>query len=379
MSRLRVLHVIGALNYGGIERWLLRVLGQLDRARFQCDIMTLSAAPGPLDGEARALGVRLLPCPGYRQPWRFAPRFLQIVREHGPYDLIHTHLKEYSGLVLALARWAGIPVRIAHSHNDLGARQAAASPPVRLYRQGLKALVARHATVRLGVSPEAGASLFGAHGPPWRYLPCGIELAPFCSPPPRQVARARLGLPPDALVVGHVGRMVAQKNHQLLLASFAALSARRPDSRLLLVGNGPLRPALEAQIAALGLDGRVVMAGERADVPALLAAMDVFALPSLYEGLPVAAVEAQASGLPCVLAPTITAAAAVVPALVHVVAPAAPAEAWAEALLAAATTRERPTPAEALELIRRSPLNLERGIAELVAIYTEEAARARRA
>lgn len=379
MSALRVLHVIGALNYGGIERWLLHALKRLDQARFQCDIMTLSAEPGPLDGEARALGVRLLPCPDYRQPWRFAPRFLQIVRQHGPYDLIHTHLKEYSGLVLALAQRAGIPVRIAHSHNDLRARQAAASPLVRLYRQGLRALVARHASVRLGVSAEAGASLFGATGASWRYLPCGIELAPFCNPPPRPMARACLGLPPNALVVGHVGRMVAQKNHQLLLASFAALSTHHPDSRLLLVGDGPLRPALEAQIAALGLDGRVLMTGSRADVPALLAAMDVFALPSLYEGFPVAAVEAQAIGLPCVLAPTITPAVAVVPALVHFVAPAAPAEAWAQALLAAATMRERPTPPEALELIRRSPLNLDRGVAELAAIYTQEAARARHA
>ena len=116
---LRVLHVLGALNPGGVESWMLQVLRNFDRERFQLDFLVHSEKPAAYDDDVRALGARILPCPGPRRPWSYGPRFKRILREFGPYDVVHSHVHDFSGYILRLARQAGIPVRIAHSHCDL--------------------------------------------------------------------------------------------------------------------------------------------------------------------------------------------------------------------------------------------------------------------
>ena len=117
----------------------------------------------------------------------------------------------------------------------------------------------------------------------------------------REDVRRRLKLPEEALVLGHVGRFMPQKNHEFLLDVFSAAAKKEANARLLLIGDGDLRAKIEAKAQQLGLSDRVIFTGVRADVPDLLQAMDLFVLPSLYEGLPVTLVEAQASGLPCVI------------------------------------------------------------------------------
>jgi glycosyltransferase involved in cell wall biosynthesis len=233
--------------------------------------------------------------------------------------------------------------------------------------------------VRLAVSEQAAVTLFGQAGRPWHTMPCGVDLAAFVGLPPRAEVRATLGLPANAFVIGHVGRMVEEKNHRLLIEITAALVARQPQSHLLLIGDGPLRPVIAAQVARLGLAGHVTFLGARPDVPALLAALDVFVLPSRHEGFPVAAVEAQAAGLPCVLSNAIPPDVAVVAPLVRHVALASPADEWADAVLAAGGAQNRLDQAGALELLRRSPLSLAHNLAALTALYEAEAHHARRA
>jgi glycosyltransferase involved in cell wall biosynthesis len=306
---VRVLHVVGRMNAGGVETWLLRVLRRIDRRQLDMDFLVHDERPGLYDDEIRRLGSAVICCPCPRRPWRFARSFGRVLHEHGPYDAIHSHVHQYSGFVLKLARSAGIARRIAHSHND----RAAAGSGMGLWRRAYVAIsrhwLRRHATAHLACSRSAGVSLFG---PLWptdcraRVVHCGIDLAEFATPADGAAVRKELGLAPDAFVLGHVGRFFPQKNHRFLLDIAAEAARREPRVRLLLSGEGPLRAEIDAQAAALGLGDRVTTLGVRRDVPRLLAAVDVFVFPSLWEGLPLAVLEAQAAGLPCVVSDRVT-------------------------------------------------------------------------
>jgi glycosyltransferase involved in cell wall biosynthesis len=370
---IRILHVVGAMNRAGIETWLMQVLRNLDRPGFAMDFLVHTTAACAYDPEIRSLGSRLLPCPHPGRPWSYGRRFRRLLREHGPYHVVHSHVHAFSGYVLRLARQAGVPVRIAHSHSTEPLGDG-------LLRHGYLALMPhwldRHATVGISASVQARTALFGpaaALDPRQHLLPGGIDLKPFRAPLDAVAVRRELHLPKDALVLGHVGRFVKCKNHGFLMEVAAEVARCHPDTYLLLVGDGPLRRAVEEQASWLGLRERVVCAGARADVPRLLRAMDLFLFPSHYEGLGLAAVEAQAAGLPCLLTDVIPGEATVVPRLVRRLALAEPASAWAEAALAA---RAEPWPNrrdEALAAVAESPFNIQTSVRELQEIYRRAA------
>lgn len=367
---VRILHVVGALNRGGVETWLMHVLRHIDRDRFRFDFLTHTEQPAAYDDEARALGARLIPCLRPARPLAYGRNFKRILREHGPYDVLHSHVHHFSGYTLRLAAQAGVPLRIAHSHSDTAAHESQARPARRAYLALMERWVRQHATAGLAASGQAAAALYGPdwqRDPRYRLLYCGIDPAPFHAPADRAACRAEFGLAADALVIGHVGSFKPVKNHAFLVEIAAEVVRREPRARFLLVGDGPLRPDIERRVQAAGLSDYVVFAGLRGDVPRLLrGALDVFLLPSLYEGLPVAGLEAQAAGLPLVLSDTITAEADVIPELVRHLALAAPAPAWAGALLAA---RPAVTAADALAQIENSRFTIAHSVRELEELY----------
>lgn len=370
---VQVLHVVGGMNYGGVETWLMHILRQIDREQFQMDFLVHTTEPCAYDAEIRALGARILPCPMPNRPWRYARDFARIVREYGPYDVVHSHVHHYSGLVLWLARRLGVPIRIAHSHNDTSREPQHASRPRRLYLQFMEAQIARHATAGLAVSDQAAAALFSeqwASDPRYRVLSLGLDFTRFGEPVDRAALRRELGIPAEALVLGHVGRFAEQKNHALLVQVAAETLRREPRTHLLLVGTGPLRPLIEQQVAQAGLAGHVTFAGVRDDVPRLMrGAMDVFVLPSLFEGLGLVLVEAQAAGLPCVISDVIPVEADVAEPLVRRLALTQPAATWAAAVLAAHRTPLGITPAEARRRVEASSFNIVQGVEALKHVY----------
>lgn len=371
MKAIRVLHVLGAMNRGGVETWLMHALRHLDRERVQMDFLVTTNQPAAYDAELLALGARILRCPSPHNPLLFGRRFLAAVKQFGPFEAIHSHVHHASGYILWLAQRASVPLRLAHSHSDTARLDTSAGLARRCYLQVMKKSIRSHATHFVGASDAAGRALFGedwSADPRSRVLHCGIDLAPFRRRPAKALVRAAWSIAPDDFVIGHVGRFDTQKNHVLLLHIAAEVARRHPRTRLLLVGDGPLRSMLADQIRDLGIGNQVILTGVREDVADLLSAMDMFVFPSLHEGLGLALVEAQAAGLPCVVSDVIPREADVVPALIRRVPLAAGVGHWVDCVL---TARSRPVPdaADALATVENSSFNILRRIDSLYALY----------
>lgn len=318
---MRILHVLGKLDRGGVETWLVQVLRHIDREKYQMDFLVHTTEAGDYDEEVRSLGARIIPCLGYTNLARYARNFLRILRQHGPYDVVHSHVHHFSGYVLMLAKMSGVPVRIAHSHSDTRLAESSAGGLRKAYRFSMRSLIGTCASDALAVSTEAGNDLFS--GPwrtssEWKLQHLGIDLSKFDGSVDKQAVRRELGIAKEALVVGHVGRFSAEKNHALIVDIARELIRREPRTMFLLVGDGPLRPSIEAKVASYSLQDHFVFTGVRDDVPTLMkGAMDAFLFPSLREGLPITLLEAQAAGLKCVISDLISAEADLVPELIQ--------------------------------------------------------------
>jgi len=370
---IRILHVVGGMNRGGIETWLMHVLRHIDRDRFQMDFLVHTAEPCAYDDEVYAIGSKIIHCLNLSQPWIYAANFRRILHECGPYDIVHSHVHHFSGYVLYLAKQAGIPVRIAHSHNDTSAVEAKAVWHRRLYLALTKNWIARYATMGLGCSHKAVANLFGSDwqsDPRWRVLYCGINLTPFQKQVNSDSLRAELGIPTDAFVIGHVGRFAEQKNHVFLLEIAAEVAKREPKMRLLLLGEGSLRSDIEQKVLQMGLSDRVIFAGIRPDVPEIMGSIiDIFLFPSLHEGLGLVLIEAQAAGLPCIFSSVVPDEADVVKPLVRRLSLSQPASEWAEGVLTQRDAGSTITKSDALALVETSPFNIETSVKQLESIY----------
>ncbi len=371
---IRVCHVLGALNRGGVETWLVQVLRNINRERFHMDFLVHTTEGGSYDDEVCKLGSRIIPCSKPQRAFAYARNLNRILREYGPYDVVHSHVHHFSGLVLRVARCAGVPVRIAHSHSDTSSVESRAGCLRRSYNWLMKTWVLMYATDGLAASEKAAVALWGRN---WaddgrvRILHYGVDLTRFFQPIVGARVREALRLPVEARVVGHVGRFTEPKNHLFLLEVAQEVMRRRPDIVFLFVGDGPLRHLVEERIFRCSLQSRVILTGMRSDVAELmLGAMDLFCMPSLFEGLPVAAVEAQAAGLPCLISTDVTREVDIVPGAVKFLPRALGAEGWAREVC---ERLEFPRIAmtQARESIRRLGFDIETSVDNLQRIYEQ--------
>ena len=304
--RIRVLHLVGTMNRGGAESMLMEVVRHVDRERFDFAFLAHGRAAGAFDSELASLGVPVHHLPslgtlGYR---RYILALRRHLRSREPVDVVHSHLDWQGGAIAAAARMAGVPSVVVHSHASSWSKPD--TPANRLNLAFSRLLVSIFATDAWACSRPAGEFLFDARtlgSERFRVVRNAIAVDRFGRASLAAVAatKARLGIPPGALVLGHVGSLSPVKNQAFLVGLAAQLVARGESIRLLLVGEGPGRAELERKVAAEGLSNEVVFAGSRPDVPDFLDVFDVFLFPSLSEGLGLAVVEAQAAGLPCVV------------------------------------------------------------------------------
>lgn len=300
---IRVLHAVVNMNRGGAETLLMNLYRNVDRSKVQFDFLT--SRPGVFDEEITEMGGTIHRIPHITDDGHLSYRkALNLFFEsHNKYRIIHSHMDKMSGFILRAAHKAGVPIRIAHSHNTMSEGGYVA----RLYKWYIGTYITSSATDRLACSNAAARWLFADKVGKTQILHNGVECDRFeFNAVTRADMRAELGIGEATFVIGHVGRFLQQKNHAYLIERFAELQSGIKDSILLLAGDGPLRAEMEHKVNKLNIAHKVKFLGVRGDIDRLLQCFDAFVFPSFHEGLPVTLVEAQGAGLPCVISDTIT-------------------------------------------------------------------------
>lgn len=301
MKKIKILIVAGAMNLGGIENQLMHLLRRSDKETFQIEFTSTNPDAYYLE-EIRALGsrVHLIPRAKTAGQLAYCRGLFRVMRE-GQYDVVHSHELFHSGVVLLLAKLAGIPCRFVHAHNwsdSLGGKRA----PVRTaYNSAMRFAINRFSTCRIACSTLAGRFLYGASD--FHLLFNSVDTTKFLDRYDESVS----GEFCDGWVnVLHVGRVTPVKNQGFLVEVAAELRRRGSKIRILCAGSGDegYRAQVEAAIRDNDLAEHIRLLGARSDIDELMRKSAAFVLPSKYEGMPLVLIEAQASGLACVCADT---------------------------------------------------------------------------
>lgn len=292
---VKVLHVVTKMDRGGLETMLMNYYRNIDRDKVQFDFLTHRGERGTYDDEIETLGGMIYRLPRL-VPWNksYLAALNRFFDEHPEYKIVHVHQDCLSSVILKVAKNHNVPVRIAHSHSS--SQDKNFKYLIKLwYRRSIPC----YATDLFACGTAAGDWMFG--GAAYRILNNGICTTDYVPDTEKRILkRSELGLD-NELVIGHVGRFSQPKNHPFLLKIFVALLKKEPNAVLLLVGGGKDMSKIQAKTQKLGIADHVRFLGIRSDVADLMQAMDVFAFPSLYEGLGIVLIEAQASGLPCIV------------------------------------------------------------------------------
>lgn len=302
---IRVAHIVGKWLGGGVESVLMNYYRNLDRTKVQFDFLCDSDSTNIPYEEIEKLGGKVILIPPYQKVFRYQKELIRIFKEN-KYKIVHSHINTMSIFPLRAAKRAGVLVRIAHSHSTTNKKEWKKN----LLKQVLRPFSKVYATDYMCCSELAGRWLFGDK----EYdkgnvylLNNAIDLNKFKYDEEIRIRkRKELNIPEDTLVIGHVGRFVEQKNHRFLIDIFNEVHKEKSNSLLLLAGQGPLMNEMKEKVSELNLTENVEFLGQKNDINELYQALDVFCLPSLYEGLPVVGVEAQATGLLCILSDEMT-------------------------------------------------------------------------
>lgn len=306
MSRLiHVAQVMGHMSGGGVEATIMNHYRHIDRSRVQFDFVIDSDSTIVPKEEIEQLGGHVFIVPPYKRLPSYMKACVQLFKKIKP-DIVHSNINTLSVFPLMAARFAGVPVRIAHCHTSASHGQFVKNMIeniLRLFSRG-------QATHFAACSVNSGEWLFGhkmIEENRVNIIKNAIDLRQFqFNNVVRIKKRAELSLAPNQLAIGQVGRFTFTKNHMFTLNIFREIVKIRPDAMLFFSGDGELRPKIEEKIHEFGLERNVHLLGQRNDVAELYQAFDVMAFPSYWEGLPLTVVEAQASDLPVVLSDTVS-------------------------------------------------------------------------
>lgn len=302
MKRIRVLHVIGIMNRGGAEAMIMNLYRNIDRDKVQFDFVENTQEEGIYENEILSLGGRIFHCPKFNgNVFSYMKWWDKFFDEHkNEYDWVHGHIGSTAAMYLASAKKHGIRT-IAHSHSTY-----TKSFSLKQFQYQVLSYPTRFiADCFFACSEEAGTSRYGKKTQ-FHIVRNAIDTEMFkYDSKLRESARKELGIDRETTVFGHVGRFTSEKNHSFILQIFKCILTHE-NAVLLLVGDGPLRKTIEKEAEDRSIDKQVKFLGVREDIPALMNCMDVMIFPSVYEGLPVTLVEAQCTGLHCLISDCIS-------------------------------------------------------------------------
>lgn len=305
MTKLRVLHMIGGLNSGGSQSVVLNLYKNIDREKIQFDFIIDEPNQIFYKPMIEQMGGKIYVLPKFKgfNYFRLRKAWKNFFKEHSEYKILHSHVRSYASIYISIAKKFGLKT-IIHSHSTSNGKGVKS-----IIKNILQRSLRRKADYLMACSTESGEWLYGKKAckkSNYILLPNAIKITDFLyNPKIRDKYRKELGVE-NKFVIGHVGRFSEPKNHTFLLDVFSEVVKAREDAVLLLVGDGPLRLSIERKIIDLGVENSVILTGNRDDINNLYQVMDVFAFPSLWEGLPLAIVEAQANGLTCIVSDRVT-------------------------------------------------------------------------
>lgn len=298
---IRVLQVIGSMNMGGAENFIMNLYRNIDKEKIQFDF--ISHKSGIFDDEIRKLGGKIYYLDYVTKvgPIKYKKVLNMFFKKHNEYKILYTHIDQTSGIVLDVARKYNFEKLIVHSHSTNNSNNVL----VNMYKKTLQKKIIKYANIRLACSDAAGKWLY--RGLDFRVINNGIDIEKFYYKEEfRNEIRNELNISKESFVIGHVGRFCQVKNHDMLIDIFYEYNKYNNNSYLLLVGDGPLKEEIEKKCEKLKIKDKVKFLGIRKDVNKIYSAMDVFVFPSFHEGFPVTVVESACSGVPMLLSDKIT-------------------------------------------------------------------------
>jgi len=295
MGTVRILHVVTYMGRGGLETMLMNYYRHIDRSKVQFDFLVHRDFKADYDDEILSLGGKIYHLPKLNPlSFQYRRQLNAFFKNHPEYKIVHVHQDCLSAIALKAAYKNHVPVRIAHSHSS--------SQNINLkyiLKIIYKRFIPQYATHMMACSKDAGQWMFQSSH--FQVLSNAIDAKMYTfDVDKRKLQRKSLNIKENEVLIGHVGRFRFEKNHTFLIDIFDEI-AKQISAKLILVGDGELQNNIKEKIETFKLQDKVMMTGSRNDVANLMQAMDVFVLPSLFEGLPLTTIEAQASGLPCLI------------------------------------------------------------------------------
>lgn len=330
MTPIKILQIFTVLNKGGAETNLMNYYRNMDRSRFQIDFL-VHRENGFFEDEIIKSGSKIYRLPPIL-PWKlkeYKKAVKKFFDEHHDFDIVHGQCSELGVFIYEEAQRRNIPVIIAHAHNNKMDRDKKL-----IFRLMWKKRMRKSINQYFTCGKEAAENLFGKKLAQKAFqMNNAIDVDFFKYNEARRTEKRKELQAEETINLVNIGRFNTQKNQLFLLEIFAELLKSNNHYRLFLVGDGELRPQILSKIKELGLENKVQLLGIRNDIPELLQAMDIFLFPSLFEGLPVSLVEAQATGIKCVISDGVPEEAILIPENVEVISLKKSAKEWADKIL----------------------------------------------
>lgn len=283
-KKIIVAHIMGKWNGGGVESVVMNYYRNIDRNKIQFHFLCDEDSTDIPYEEIEKLGGKVIVIPPYQKLFKYQKELYRIFKENN-YKIVHSHINALSVFPLRIAKKAGVPIRIAHSHSTSNKKEWKKN----ILKMILRPLSKLYANNYFACTEYAGKWLFGKKVVERKELNVinnAIDLKKFeFNENTRKALREELGIKDDTLIIGHVGRFMKQKNHEFLIDVFEKAIKQDDNIYLILVGQGPLEDKIKEMAKEKGIEDKILFLGKRNDVNKLYQAMDIFVLPSLYEGL----------------------------------------------------------------------------------------------